>query len=58
MGAARALGKIRLGKIGSAAAEVVPALTEALRDPDRDVRWRAAYSLGLIGPAADKAIPS
>jgi len=37
---------------------VVPALTEALRDdPDRDVRWRAAYSLGLIGPAAAKAIP-
>jgi HEAT repeat protein len=58
VGAARALGKICLGKIGSAAAEVVPALTEALRDdPDRDVRWRAAYSLGLIGPAAAKAIP-
>jgi HEAT repeat protein len=41
-----------LGKIGPAAAKVVPALIEALRDADSDVRSRAAYALDKIRPAA------
>jgi HEAT repeat protein len=38
--------------------EGVPALTEALRDPDPRVRWEAADSLRVVGPVGDKAIPA
>jgi HEAT repeat protein len=36
----------------------VPALIEALRDPDVVVRSDAAYSLGSIGPEARDAVPA
>ena len=42
-------------KIGSPA---VPALIEALKDENRQVRWRAASALGEIGPEASPAVPS
>jgi HEAT repeat protein len=34
----------------------VPALVQALRDPDADVRYRVAGALGQLGPAAAAAI--
>ncbi|CAK9046925.1 unnamed protein product [Durusdinium trenchii] len=46
-----------LGKMGAAAAEVVPKLLKALEDPDVGVRSRAATALGQIGPAAAEAVP-
>lgn len=39
------------------AVEAVPALAAALKDPDADVRWDAAYSLFQIAPKATDAIP-
>lgn len=38
--------------------EGVPALIEALRDPNPGVRWEAADSLRVVGPVGDKAIPT
>jgi HEAT repeat protein len=46
-----------LGEIGSAAAEVVPALATTLNDPDETVRRYAADALGKVGPAAAVAVP-
>jgi len=46
-----------LGEIGPAAKDAAPALAEALKDPDRDVRQNAAQSLGYIGPGAKAAAP-
>jgi HEAT repeat protein len=40
------------------AAQVVPALIEALKDKDGDVRWSAAIGLGYFGEQAKEAIPS
>jgi HEAT repeat protein len=40
------------------AAQVVPALTEALKDKDGDVRWSAAIGLGYFGDQAKDAIPA
>ena len=40
------------------AAQVVPALTEALRDNKSDVRWSAAIGLGYFGDKAKDAIPA
>jgi HEAT repeat protein len=40
------------------AAQVVPALTEALKDKDGDVRWSAAIGLGYFGEQANDAIPA
>jgi HEAT repeat protein len=36
----------------------VPALIDALLDEEPDVRRSAAEAIGLIGPAADDAIPA
>jgi HEAT repeat protein len=40
------------------AAKVVPALIEALKDKDHDVRWSAAIGLGYFGDKARDAIPA
>ncbi len=40
------------------AAQVVPALTEALKHKDADVRWSAAIGLGNFGEEAKDAIPT
>ena len=40
------------------AAQVVPALTEALKDKEGDVRWSAAIGLGSFGEQARDAIPA
>jgi HEAT repeat protein len=40
------------------AAQVVPALTEALKDKDGDIRWSAAIGLGYFGEQARDAIPA
>jgi HEAT repeat protein len=42
----------------SEAVKVVPALTEALRDKDGDIRWSAAIGLGYFGDQAKDAIPA
>jgi HEAT repeat protein len=36
----------------------IPALVKALEDPERDVRWEAADSLGGLGNTAKEAIPA
>lgn len=40
------------------AAKVVPALIEALKDKDPDVRWSAAIGLGYFGEKAEAALPA
>jgi HEAT repeat protein len=40
------------------AAQVVPALIEALKDKANDVRWSAAIGLGYFGDKAKDAIPA
>jgi hypothetical protein len=40
------------------AAEVVPAMIEALKDKKSDVRWSAAIGLGYFGEDAKAAIPA
>jgi HEAT repeat protein len=40
------------------AAKVVPALIEALKDKQSDVRWSAAIGLGYFGEQARDAIPA
>src|SRR6266849_2410389 len=40
------------------AAKIVPALTDALKDKDEDVRWSAAIGLGYFGDQAKDAIPA
>jgi vesicle coat complex subunit len=40
------------------AAQVVPALIEALKDHSDDVRWSAAIGLGYFGEQARDAIPA
>ena len=47
-----------LGKIGEPVAEVVPALTAALKDDKEEVRYRAAEALAWIGPPAKEAMPA
>jgi HEAT repeat protein len=44
-----------LARIGPGASAAVPALGEALGDPDADVREAAAYALSTVGPAAREA---
>ena len=46
-----------LGHMSAATGEAVPALIEALRDTNSDVRAAAVRALGDIGPAAGKAVP-
>lgn len=45
-----------LGEIGAEASGAVPALMEALADPDPTLRAEAARALGAIGPAAHEAV--
>jgi HEAT repeat protein len=40
------------------AARVVPALMEALKDRDADIRWSSAIGLGYFGDQARDAIPA
>jgi hypothetical protein len=40
------------------AAQVIPALIEALKSKDSDVRWSAAIGLGSFGDQARDAIPA
>ena len=40
------------------AAQVVPALIEALKDKEGDIRWSAAIGLGSFGEQAKDAIPA
>jgi HEAT repeat protein len=47
-----------LGQRGAEADVVVPALAEALKDPDAFVRRDAAAALGKIGPEARGALPA
>jgi HEAT repeat protein len=47
-----------LGKYGAEAAPAVPALTQALRDPNRDVRICATYALAALGQPAQSAVPA
>jgi HEAT repeat protein len=43
--------------LGPAAASAVPALIEALSDPEPTVRFPVTVALGEIGPAAKAAVP-
>ena len=43
--------------MGPAAAPAVPALIEALDDPEATVRFPVTVALGEIGPAAKAAVP-
>ena len=45
-----------LGQYGGAAKPAIPALIEALKDSDTNVRMRAAYSIASIG-ADESAVP-
>ena len=47
-----------LGEIGPPAKDAAPALAEALKDADREVRQNAAQALGYIGPGAESAAPA
>jgi HEAT repeat protein len=47
----------KLGNIGLADRDVVPALIGALKDADSTVRCEAILSLMKIGPDAEEAIP-
>jgi HEAT repeat protein len=40
------------------AAKIVPALIEALKDKNGDIRWSAAIGLGYFGEQAKDAIPA
>jgi len=47
-----------LGMIGHDASPVVPALIDALQDPDSRVRAKVATALASIGPGASIAVPA
>jgi HEAT repeat protein len=49
---------VAIGDLGPGARAAVPALIEALRDPNATVRFQAAISLGCIGPEARAAVPA
>jgi HEAT repeat protein len=48
---------LALGHVGPGATAAVPALIEALDDPEPLVRLSAADALGKVGPAAGDAVP-
>jgi HEAT repeat protein len=56
--AARAAAADDLARIGRTARAAVPALREALQDPDRFVRVRAAAALAQIDPRNGDALPT
>ena len=49
---------LALSELGPRASDAVTALADALRDPDRRVRFLAAAALGRLGPAAEPAVPA
>jgi HEAT repeat protein len=48
----------KLGNAGTADAAVFPALMEALKDTDAEVRCEAILALMKLGPAAREAMPA
>lgn len=46
-----------LGKLGTAAAALAPALGVALADSNADIRWSATRALATIGPPAAGCVP-
>jgi HEAT repeat protein/lysophospholipase L1-like esterase len=55
-GPGRGLAAEALGRLGADARSAVPDLTVAAFDQRADVRWRAVWALGRIGPAAKPAV--
>jgi hypothetical protein len=53
----RAQSAYQLGSLGPIAAEVVPPLRSALKDPESYVRLCAISALGMLGSEASKAVP-
>jgi HEAT repeat protein len=47
---------VAIGDLGPGARAAVPALIEALRDPNPTVRFQAAIAVGCIGPEARAAV--
>jgi HEAT repeat protein len=47
-----------LGRVSPPARQALPALVQALQDPDRDVRRAAGQALERIGPDAEQAVPA
>lgn len=47
-----------LTKFGPESIEALPVLQTLLSDPSRDVRWKAAKTLGAIGAGAARAVPA
>ena len=45
-----------LGQLGQASDEVIQGLLTALKDVDKDVRFKAVYALGQLGRASDEVI--
>jgi HEAT repeat protein/lysophospholipase L1-like esterase len=54
----RGLAAEELGRVGAEAVAAVPDLIGAASDPRPDVRWRAVWALGQIGPRASMAVPA
>jgi HEAT repeat protein/lysophospholipase L1-like esterase len=52
----RGLAAEALGRLGQTARAAMPELMAAASDPRPDVRWRAVWALGRIGPAAAPAV--
>ena len=49
---------LKLGKLGAAAKEAVPALIKAMGDSDQQVRENVLTAFADLGPAASEAIPA
>jgi HEAT repeat protein len=47
-----------LGRFGPAARPALPALLEAMKDKEAEVRWTSAMAVGKIGPEAREAVPA
>ena len=47
-----------VGLMGAKAKDAIPALIEALKDKEWNVRLRAAEALKKIGPKAESAVPA
>jgi len=51
-------GEIAAWSLAAIGADSVPALTAVLADPNPYLRWRAEVALGMMGGAAEPAVPS